>query len=59
MDLYNLEALMGDTTSTEDYRDLWIVDVDGARGASLLNEASPHGRFARRVRALHWRDGFR
>ncbi|MEK7439383.1 MAG: electron transfer flavoprotein subunit alpha/FixB family protein [Chloroflexota bacterium] len=39
MDLYNLEALMGDTTSTEDYRDLWIVDVDGARGASLLNEA--------------------
>ncbi|MBI5080987.1 MAG: hypothetical protein HZB17_06745, partial [Chloroflexi bacterium] len=24
---------------TEDYRDLWIVDVDGARGASLLNEA--------------------
>ena len=30
---------MGDTASTEDYRDLWIVDVDGARGASLLNEA--------------------
>lgn len=39
MDLYNLETLMGDTPSTEDYRDLWIVDVDGARGASLLNEA--------------------
>ncbi|MBI5054742.1 MAG: hypothetical protein HZB52_15960, partial [Chloroflexi bacterium] len=39
MDLYNLETLMGDTASTEDYRDLWIVDVDGARGASLLNEA--------------------
>ncbi len=39
MDLYNLETLMGDTTSTEDYRDLWIVDIDGTYGASLLNEA--------------------
>ena len=39
MDMYNLEALMGDAATTEDYRDLWIVDVDGARGAALLNEA--------------------
>lgn len=41
MDLYNLEALMGDTTSSEDYRDLWIVDlsVETLHATSLLNEA--------------------
>lgn len=41
MDMYNLEALMGDTTSSEDYRDLWIVDLSAEtlHATSLLNEA--------------------
>ena len=40
MDLYNLEALMGETTTDEDYRDLWIIDVEMRHGASLQKTAS-------------------
>jgi electron transfer flavoprotein alpha subunit len=38
MDLYDLQALMGESTATEDYRDLWIIGLDGDANP-LLGEA--------------------
>lgn len=41
MDVYDLQALMGESAETEDYRDLWVVDiaVETQYAASLLAEA--------------------
>ncbi|MEK7786841.1 MAG: hypothetical protein AAB658_15645, partial [Chloroflexota bacterium] len=39
MDIYDLQALMGESTDAEDYRDLWIVDLTGDGAAGLLGEA--------------------
>ena len=39
MDIYDLQALMGESTETEDYRDLWVVDLAGDGAAGLLGEA--------------------
>jgi len=38
MDLYDLQALMGESTETVEYRDLWIVGLDGDANP-LLGEA--------------------
>ena len=41
MDIYDLQALMGDSVEAENYRDFWVVDlaVDPRQAASLLAEA--------------------
>ncbi|MEK7277590.1 MAG: electron transfer flavoprotein subunit alpha/FixB family protein [Chloroflexota bacterium] len=41
MDLYDLQALMGDSVEAEDYRDLWVVDLatETRDAGSLLGEA--------------------
>jgi electron transfer flavoprotein alpha subunit len=39
MDIYDLQALMGESVETEDYRDLWIVDLAGDGATGLLGEA--------------------
>ncbi len=39
MDIYDLQALIGQSTETEDYRDLWIVDL----APPLLSGALPDG----------------
>lgn len=46
MDVNDLQALMGESLETEDYRDLWVIDLDsplplgrGAGGEGLLGEA--------------------
>src|SRR5260221_3400239 len=38
MDLNDLQALMGESLETEDYRDLWVIDLEGLP-TELLGEA--------------------
>lgn len=39
MDINDLQALMGESIETEDYRDVWVIDAGGQLPAEVLGEA--------------------